>query len=100
MPDPVVCHLCGRVVPMHAYYVVKIDVFADPSMPPVTTDELQKQDYQQGLDDLMTELNAYTTDELQDLVHRRFEYRLCRPCQMRFIANPLGLPRAEKPGTN
>jgi hypothetical protein len=85
---------------MHAYYLVKIEVFADPSMPPLTTEELKKQDFDQGFKDLMKELNEYTTDELQDLVHRRFEYRLCRACHSRFIANPLGLPRAAQVGKN
>ena len=100
MSDPIVCNLCGRTIPMHAYYIVKIEVFADPSMPPLTTEELKKQDFDQGFKDLMAELNEYTTDELQDLVHRRFEFRLCRACQLRFIANPLGLPRAVKVGKN
>ena len=42
MPDRVICDLCGDTVPPHAHYVVRIDVFADPSLPPVTTDELEE----------------------------------------------------------
>jgi hypothetical protein len=38
--------------------------------------------------------------ELQDRVHRRFEYRICRGCQIRFLANPLGKPREKGVGGN
>jgi hypothetical protein len=100
MPEPLTCHLCGRAIPMHAYYVVKIEVFADPTMPSLTHPDPREPDFGQGYANLVAELNQYSTEELQDMVHRRFEYRLCRPCQLRFIANPLGLPRVEKPGEN
>src|SRR5438552_3450534 len=36
----VTCDACGRVVPAHAHYVVRIDVFADPAMPQTTSEEL------------------------------------------------------------
>ena len=36
-------------------------------------------------------------DDLQDQVHRRFEFKLCRPCQAKFLANPLGRPRGTPP---
>ncbi len=85
---------------MHAYYIVKIEVFADPSLPSITTEELHRADSGEDMAKLIAELNQYTTEELQDLVHKRFEYRLCRACQLKFIANPLGLPRAELPGQN
>ena len=35
------CDLCGREVELHESYVVRIDVFADPSVPPMSTEELQ-----------------------------------------------------------
>jgi hypothetical protein len=38
-------------------------------------------------------MKGMSADELQDQVHRRFEYKLCRVCQMRFLVNPLGKPR-------
>src|SRR4051812_30116369 len=31
MADRVTCELCGVSVPPHAHYIVRIDVFADPS---------------------------------------------------------------------
>ena len=100
MAERVVCDICGRVVPMNAWYAVKIEVFADPSAPAVDTDALQEKDFEKGMAELLAELDKYSTDELQDMVHRRFDFRVCRPCQMRFMGNPLGLPRESEPGNN
>ena len=97
---PVECELCGRTVDVHESYVVRIDVFADPSAPPLSTDEMQAADFDQTLTDLMDQMKHLSADDLQDDVHRRFEYRLCRPCQRRFLANPLGKPRAARAGKN
>ena len=88
---------------MHESYVVRIDVFADPSMPATTAEELAAADFDQQVADLLEQMKHLSADELQDDVHRRFEYRLCRPCQRRFLANPLGKPRetaAVRPGRN
>ncbi len=91
-----ICHLCGRPIPPHAHYVVRIDVFADPQMPPMTTEEIEEMTSESAMQQLMEELSHLTAEELQDQVHRRFEYVICRPCQIRFLVNPLGLPR-ERP---
>ena len=85
---------------MNAYYIVKIEVYADPSLPSITAEELSRNDSGSDMAKLIAELNQYSTEELQDLVHKKFEYRLCRKCQLKFNANPLGLPRAENPGQN
>ena len=94
------CELCGRVVEIADSYVVRIDVFADPSVPPVTADQLQALDASATIAELMEQMKHLSADDLQDDVHRRFEYRLCRPCQRRFLANPLGKPREVRAGTN
>ena len=96
----VICDLCGRAIPPHAHYLVKIEVLADPSMPEVSSAELEEADFEKTMAELMDELKKYTADDLQDQVHRHFEYRICRACQMKLIANPLGKPRRERPGTN
>jgi hypothetical protein len=44
--------------------------------------------------------NQFTYDELQDGVHRRFEYKLCPACQRQFLTNPLGVPRKRREGEN
>ena len=102
MPPPprVLCDLCDRPVPPHGHYVVRIDVFADPAMPPVTSEEMEEADYQQAMRELMEQMKDLSADDLQDQVARRFEFKLCRPCQMRFLANPLGKPRHRRVGAN
>lgn len=94
------CELCGRTVDVRDSYVVRIDVFADPSVPPLSTEELAAIDFDQTVADLMEQMKHLTGDDLQDDVHRRFEYRLCRPCQRRFLCNPLGKPREVRAGQN
>ena len=93
MPESVACDICGRPIPPHAHYVVKIEVFADPAMPPVSKEELAELDFDQALRDLLEQMEGMSAEELQDQVHRTFEFRICRPCQMRFLVNPLGKPR-------
>jgi hypothetical protein len=96
----VACELCGREVEVHESYVVRIDVFADPSVPPMSVEELQSMDLAATTADLMEQMKHLSADDLQDDVHRRFEYRLCRPCQRRFLANPMGKPREVRAGHN
>src|SRR5215510_11631605 len=76
----VTCDACGRVVPKHAHYVVRIDVFADPEMPQTTSEELAEMDFDTTFAELIEQMKSMTADELQDQVHRRFEYRICPSC--------------------
>jgi hypothetical protein len=99
-PPRVLCDLCDRPVPPHGHYIVRIDVFADPDMPPLTSEEMEEVDYQLAMSELIEQMKGMTADELQDQVHRRMEFKLCRPCQMRFLANPLGKPRLRRPANN
>ena len=97
MAEPTACDVCGTPTPPHAHYVVRIDVYADPSVPEMSTDELEATDFDQTFTDLLDQMQQLSADDLQDDVHRRFEFKLCRPCQRRFLANPLGLPRVRPP---
>ena len=103
MPDPVVCDICERAVDVHASYVVRIDVYADPTVPPLDSDTVFAPgggDFDKTLEALLDEMKHLTADDLQDAVHRRFEYRLCRACHGRFLANPLGKPRSVRVAEN
>ena len=100
MAARVLCDLCNRPISPHGHYIVRIDVFADPEMPPVSADEMEEADYQEAMKALIEQMNGLSADDLQDQVHRRFEYKLCRPCQMRFLVNPLGKPRQQRPASN
>ena len=94
------CELCGRGVEVHESYVVRIDVFADPSIPATSGEALAAIDFDQTIAELMEQMKHLSADDLQDDVHRRFEYRICRPCQRRFLSNPLGKPREVRAGKN
>jgi len=89
----ITCDACGRTIPADAHYVVRIDVFADPNMPQMSGEDLSKMDFDATFAQLIEQMKSMTAEELQDQVHRRFEYRLCPACQRKFLANPLGLPR-------
>jgi hypothetical protein len=69
-------------------------------MPALNTEELEEADFGETLDKLLEEMKGLTADDLQDGVHRRFEYRLCPACHRRFLANPLGKPRDMRAGKN
>ena len=100
MADRVTCDLCDRRLPKHASYVVRIDVYADPTTPNLSTEDLEETNFDETLDKLMDEMKGMTAEDLQDTVHRRFDYRLCPACHRRFLANPLGKPREVRTGTN
>lgn len=95
MPSDVQCDLCHRALPAHESFIVRTEVFADPSMPPVTSQALSAGNFEQTIADLLDQMQHMTADQLQDGVHRRFEFRLCPTCHRRFLANPLGKPRGE-----
>ncbi|MDB5294176.1 MAG: hypothetical protein JWO31_159 [Phycisphaerales bacterium] len=105
MADPVTgnlvaCDLCGAKLAAHASYVVRIDVFADPSLPPTDGADLAGLDFDAAMAQIAAEAAHLTADDLQDGVHRRFEHRLCPRCHKRFLANPLGKPRDVRPASN
>jgi hypothetical protein len=100
MAERIQCDACGVIIPAHAHYVVRIDVYADPSLPDLSMEELEEMDTGKTLDALMKQMKHMSAEELQDQVHRRFEYRLCPLCQKEFLSNPLGLPRKRPMSSN
>ena len=94
------CDLCDDVLPPHGFYMVRMDVFAEPSVPPVTGDELDEMDPGRTMDKLIEQMKGMTPEELQDQVHRRFEFCVCGECQKKLLANPLGKPRDQRAGEN
>lgn len=94
------CSLCQRLVPPGNGYVVRIDVFADPQMPPMTAEQIAAEDFNATLAELIEQMKHMSVADLQDGVHRRFEFRLCPSCHRSYLANPLGLPRELRVGSN
>lgn len=100
MPKRARCDRCNVLIPPHAHYVVRIDVFADPSMPEIDTGELEEMDFDETFRRLIEQMKQMSEQELQDQVHKRVEYRLCPRCQRAFLANPLGKPRRQRESHN
>lgn len=92
------CDICHGRIAAHGHYLVRIEVYADPSVPEMTAEEVEELDFEATMKQLMEEMKGFSAEELMDQVHRRFDYRICRGCQAKFIANPLGLPRGEPDG--
>src|SRR5690349_10977195 len=70
MPAALKCDLCDKALVPHEHYIVRIEVLADPTMPPIQTSELEKHDYDKTMQDLLDEMKHLTADDLQDQVHR------------------------------
>jgi hypothetical protein len=85
-----ICDRCGDTIPPHAHYVVKVEVYADPSMPAVTSDDLEESDYAQRTENLLKEMEAMSAEQLEESVHWSREFRVCRPCQLTLLRDPLG----------
>lgn len=101
MSERVVCDMCGRRVEPHGHYVVRVEVFADPTMPATTSDEIEEKDFEGGMKALMEQMKGMSAEELQDQVYRKMEFRLCFDCRGVYLANPLGMPRGRvKAGDN
>ena len=77
--------------------MVHMEVFADPKVPPMSLDERNESCDENQIALAIHQLETMSEEEIQDQVHRRFEYYLCGPCHRRFLANPLGLPRSIVP---
>jgi hypothetical protein len=94
------CALCQRSISPGLGYCVRIDVYADPHLPPMTTDEIEASNFDATLSGLTQQIQSMSAEELQDGVHRRLEYQLCAVCHKRYLANPLGMPRAVRTSSN
>jgi hypothetical protein len=101
MDEAFTCDVCHAPLKPHAFYIARIDVYADPSMPAIHTDtDDTVSNPATDIAEVMQQIQSMTEEELQDQVFRRFHYRLCPQCHVRFLANPLGLPRRRKLGVN
>jgi hypothetical protein len=87
-----ICDRCGDTIPPHAHYVVKMQVYADPTLPPVTSDDIEEADHDRKMSDLLKEMESLSEEELENAVHWEREFRVCRPCQVQLLRNPLNGP--------
>lgn len=95
------CAVCARKLAAGRFYVVRMDVFADPAPEPIDTSALPGEaGYVESVEEIMAQMQGMSAEELQDQVARRFEYHLCPECQKLVLRNPLGLPRRARLSTN
>src|SRR5687768_6512353 len=92
---PTTCAVCDAPLPPHGFYIVRMEVFAEPSIPPLTEDQVNSLDFDKELDGLLKQMEKLSEDELQDQVHRHFAFHVCARCHAKVLANPLGLPRVD-----
>jgi hypothetical protein len=85
------CSICQRTLRRCESYILRMELFADPGVPEITSEDMP--DTEQTISELLEEMESMSSDELQDKVHRHFDFRLCGVCHAQLLANPLGLPR-------
>lgn len=95
------CAVCAAPLAAGRLYVVRVDVFADPTPDPIDTSAGPGEaGYVEAVEELLAQMAGMTEDELQDQVARRFEYHVCPACQRLVLHNPLGLPRRRGTAVN
>ena len=92
MPDSkVICNRCGSLLEQGegAFYVVRIEAFADPTPPRLRPDDLHR-DLEGEIERLLDRLAELSPQEAMDQVYRRLVLVLCNPCYAGWIENPVG----------
>ena len=84
-----ICDRCGMTIPPHAHSIVKIEIYADPTLPDISADELEEADYAKRMADLLKEMESLSQEQLEDAVHWQRDFKICRSCQLHLIKNPL-----------
>ena len=96
-PDPhaeTICHRCSRVLRSGegAFYVVRIEAFADPAPPEITLDDLAQgpAEAAAAYEEALAGLSGFSAQEMLDQVYRRLTIFLCASCYADWIENPTG----------
>src|SRR5688572_22060219 len=70
------------------FYVIRIEAFADPTPPEITTEDLQR-DHAREIRRLFERLSKFSEQELMDQVYRRLSLILCNRCCGKWIEDPV-----------
>lgn len=82
------CDLCGKDLPAGvARYTVRIEVFAAAETDVTAPDLLDNP--QQVVQKMLEKMEQMSLKEIEDGNYRIFRYDLCRPCHLRYLADPL-----------
>ena len=83
------CDLCGKDLPAGSgRYTVRIEVFAAAEADSAEADLLNKPD--EIIQQMLEKMEQMSLKEIEDGNYRIFRYDLCRQCQLRYLADPLG----------
>ena len=90
--DGIVCDGCGAglLIESDVRYLVKIEVYAAYDPLEITREDLAR-DHRQEMARLLESMSRQDPQELQDQVHRSFQFDLCPSCQRRYLEDPLRL---------
>jgi hypothetical protein len=88
---PLVCSRCSAELRpgRGELYVVRIEAFADPSPPDLTSEDLMR-DLRGEIDRLIRSLDRLSPQEAMDQVYRRLTIFLCNACYRAWIESPAG----------
>lgn len=92
MPDDLLCHNCGTgLTPGQGdFYVVRIEALADPTPPHMSSEDLEKTDFDAEYRRLIDAMRDMSEQELLNQVYRTLTIHLCRRCYLAWIENPTG----------
>ena len=88
---PLLCHRCGTELEPGKgdFYVVKIEVLADPT-PPCFSEEDLYRDAKAEIERLIQQMEDFSEQEAMDQIYRRIFLHLCGRCYRQWIENPTG----------
>ena len=91
---PPICHRCGALLTRGdgSFYIVRIEAFADPSPPEITSDDLLKSPEQTiaEYEAILAQMRDLSEQEMMDQVYRKMTLMLCRACYDGWIEQPVG----------
>ncbi len=84
------CDRCGaRIERDDLRYVLKMSIFAAYDTLKIGLADLAE-DYEEEIKKIVEEMKNMDPKQLEEDVFKELNFDLCRPCQQKFIKNPLG----------
>jgi len=75
------CASCRRKIgAKETWFVLRIELFADPSPPAITSEDLKK-DHKAEMRKIIEEMSTANPVEAQDEIHERYEFIVCKDCR-------------------
>jgi len=86
-----ICDRCGRPIEKgQLRYIARIEVLAAADPLEITLEDLLR-DTRREMDALLAKCDQLSEEELMRDVYVKFEFDLCRACQMSYVTDPLSV---------